>query len=313
MNYLTYSGAQYSFSEVVDATGRIIQGEFLDHFSTTNYASWSYYDDRLHDLLSNSAFVSRYHTAQFRQFDAAIQLLYSTSASPAAAETFSTTTEWANLLSNTMYMIANINTRMNLLNAGISSIFESSNAFSESTYTLDYLSATYWPRGASWNEQWVPAPLAGNPLEFENATYLDDTFFVDMARLTLSADFDGITLDTGVLSSATVNFTPDLATDLSYTGQKIVDVNVENYASNNSGALDDEQSYLFEIIIKDASGEPLAFEGPIFINDISVSSLSSLTELSITTDFTMRLELGEIINPVVYPASFEVFTRNYFP
>lgn len=312
MNYLPYSGAQYSYSEVVNSSGGLVQGQFLDHFSTTNYASWSYYDNRLRDLLSQSAFVSRYHTAQFRQFDAAIHLFYSLSASPSAAETFSTTTDWADLLSNTMYMIANINTRMNLLNTGISSIFESSNVFSESTYTLDYLSATYWPRGASWNEQWVPAPLTENPLEFESATYLGDRFFVDMARLTLTADFDGVALDTAGLSTASVNFTPDLATDLSYTGQKIADVIVINFLSTDASGLSESSAYLSQIVFKDSFNEVMTFDGPVYINDIGVLSLTSLTYLSITTDFAMRVEFSEVINAGVYPVAFDIFTTNYF-
>jgi hypothetical protein len=303
MNYSDYADLNadpnVNFSQVVDASGRVVQGAFLDQFSTTNFASWSYFDERLRDLLSQSAFIARFHTVQFRQFDAAIQTLY-TESTVENAETFSTTTDWSEMLSNTMYMIANINTRMNLLNAGISSLFESSNVFSESTFTLNYLSATYWPRGETWTEQWVPAQLTDNPLDFENATFMGDTLEVDVARHTITADFTDLPLDAVVET----HFTEDLST---LTGNTIVAVNVTNLTTTEPYP----GGYVWQIRMYDNSGNYLS-ASKAYLNNVDVTGqlidntmyLEYIQELSITSDFNIVLEAE--INSEVYPLSITI-------
>ena len=305
MNYSNYTDLNadpnVNFSQVVDASGRIVQGAFLDNFSTTNFASWSYFDSRLRDLLSQSAFVARFHTVQFRQLDAAIQTLYTVS-TVLNKETFSTTTDWSEMLSNTMYMIANINTRMNLLNTGISSLFESSNVFSESTFTLNYLSATYWPRGESWTEQWVPAQLTDDPLVFENATFMGDTLAVDVARHTITADFTDLPLDLSV----TTHFTPELTT---LFGKTVVAVDVTNLTSTNVG----QNGSVWKIQMYDNNGNFLSLSRAYInnddvtdrINDIYGSiGIYPLYDLSISSDFTMAIET--VISPDVYPLSITI-------
>lgn len=168
MTYVPYNEFGGNPDQVMDSSGNIIYGPFITNYlnTTNNYV----YDNSLTSLTERGAFISRYHTAQFAQFDYAVQDFQNVFSPPS----FATTPAWMTVISNTTFILENFNERLNLINTGVQGIFGST-VFTSDTQALNYVSNTNWPNGFAWVGGVLPLPLdTSNTVAFQSVTYYDD-------------------------------------------------------------------------------------------------------------------------------------------
>jgi hypothetical protein len=164
--------------QVVDNVGANIYGPFLtQYFAYDASGSATMYDDVLKSLTQNGAFVSRFQTIKFRQFDEALHAMQA----QFLPMPFNESAEWLNVVTNTTYILENFNTRLNLMNAGMQGIFQSSVYTPNTTTALDYLSNTDW-HNSTWTD--LPLPLiTSDSNNFMSATFYDDANVIPLESI----------------------------------------------------------------------------------------------------------------------------------
>ena len=158
------------FGQAVNSAGDPVIGEFLSWYSQTSGSSTFYsYSSYLKNALTTGAFVSRYHTAQIRQLDAGIN--YFRERGGLGGETYELATDplFLNMMSNTSFMLSNLNARIRRIDETLDGVFRASDLFSSSTLTDNYINDTYWPSSFRMNP-----PLSENPINFAISTYVGD-------------------------------------------------------------------------------------------------------------------------------------------
>lgn len=164
------------FGQAVNAQGDPVFGEFMSWYSqTAGSSTFLSYSSYLHHALTHGAFVSRFHNAQIRQLDAGMNFFRQQGGGGygGGEYTLSNDPVFLNLLSNTSFMLENLNARIRRIDQTLDNVFQSSDLFSATTLTDNYVHNTYWPS----NFTYLP-PLVSNPIFFAEETYVGDAHII---------------------------------------------------------------------------------------------------------------------------------------
>jgi hypothetical protein len=158
------------YGQAANSSGDPVFGEFLSWFSQSSGSSTFYsYSSYLQNALAHGAFVSRFHNAQIRQLDAGINFFRQQGGYGGEAYNLSLDPLFRNLLSNTAFMLSNLNARIRRIDQTLDSVFQAADLFSSSTLTDNYINDTFWPSSFE-----MTPPLTDNPVNFALSTYVGD-------------------------------------------------------------------------------------------------------------------------------------------
>lgn len=273
MQYTLYTETASGLpDQVVDGAGANVYGPFLtyyDNYDTTG--SSTMYDEFLKSLTQEGAFISRFQTIKFRQFDEGLHLIRS----EFYPTPFNETDAWQNLVTNTTFILENFNARLNLMNDGLRAIFQSSVYVENESQSLNYLSQTSWPQ-SSWSD--LPLPLTtSNTSDFMSVTFGGDAGMIPLTNVA----FSNVTVNT---ASSPVLF------EVSYYTNVIV-VSVTTTLSGTQTTFKDATDALFSLTGDTTfsymdEGNPATTVSNFTSTDFSVT---------ITDDFVARFTLTEYL------------------
>jgi len=158
------------YGQAINAQGDPVFGEFLSWFSQSAGSSTFFsYSSYLRNALTTGAFVSRFHNAQIRQLDAGMNFFRQQGIYGGGDYTLLNDPVFLNLVSNTSFVLENLNARIRRIDQTLDGVFQSSDLFSATTLTDNYVNNTFWPSTFTY----LPA-LTSDPVVFAEETYVGD-------------------------------------------------------------------------------------------------------------------------------------------
>ena len=283
MRYTPYLETESGLpDQIVDAGGENINGPFITQFINTDLTGNALmFDLALKSLTQNGAFISRFQTIKFRQFDEALYAMQTEFLPPS----FNESGEWLNVVSNTTYIMENFNSRLNLMNSGLQAIFQSSVFSPNPNLELDYLSNTNWPR-SSWTQ--LPVPLTGETIEF-----MEETFGGDANVIPLDPFADAFVTVTSFNNKVNFTFPSYAKRELSVTITNNFDTGVQS-VSFVRPTNDQPFSMSNDAVVFFTVGGAPTYE--FLPNTLSTYSFANLVEPSISGDFQMRLSFADLFD-----------------